>query len=276
MEIIVLQSALKELGLNPGALDGLAKDGGPTYAAVDQLLERNKPRLAKTALRNRATRLVAAEQLIYWSKGIEVGAIDGFVGPQVRQARIEYTALMIAGAKPQPWRDQLMEERPSDSTMPAPVKTTWPTQANVEKFFGKPGENLTRLTPPYPMRLDWDHKTPLKDYLIHEKVHDSAMRVFKRVLGHYGEEQIKKLGLDRWAGCYSNRSMRGGSKLSMHAWAIAHDFWAAMNQLQWGRDKAVFAKPEYDVWWRCWTEEGHLSLGKARNFDWMHVQAARL
>lgn len=273
MEIIVLQSALKELGLNPGALDGLAKEGGPTYAAVDQLLARNTQRLAKTATRNRATRLVAAEQLIYWSKGIEVGTIDGFVGPQVRQARIEYTALMIAGAKPAPWRDQIMEPKAGDD---APHKTQWPRQAEVEKFFGKPGENMTRLTPPYPMRLDWDLKTPLKDYLIHEMVHDSAMRVFKRVESHYGIEQIKKLGLDRWAGCYSNRNMRGGSKLSMHAWAIAHDFWAAKNLLQWGRDKAEFAKPAYQAWFRFWAEEGWIGLGPLRNFDYMHTQAARL
>lgn len=276
METIVLQSALKALGIDPGALDGKAKEGGPTYAAVDKLLERNKTRLEPTALRNRATRLIAAEQLIYWSRGIEVGKIDGFVGPQVKQARIDYTALTIVGAKPDPWRDQLMEERATDASMPAPVKTIWPTQANVRKFYGEPGENMTRLTPPYPMRLDWDLKTPLKTFLIHEKVHDSAMRVFKRVQDHYGEEQIKALGLDRWAGCHSNRNMRGGSKLSMHAWAIALDFWAAKNQLQWGRDKAEFAKAAYEPWWRFWTEEGWLSLGKARNFDWMHVQAARL
>ena len=42
------------------------------------------------------------------------------------------------------------------------------------------------------------------------------------------------------------------------------------------RDKATFAKPEYERWWQCWEEEGWLSLGRTRNFDWMHVQAAKL
>lgn len=48
------------------------------------------------------------------------------------------------------------------------------------------------------------------------------------------------------------------------------------NQLKMGRDRAVFARPDYDVWWRCWEEEGWTSLGRTRNYDWMHVQAARL
>ena len=29
-------------------------------------------------------------------------------------------------------------------------------------------------------------------------------------------------------------------------------------------------------WWALWEEEGFVSLGRAGDFDWMHVQAARL
>ncbi|MCF8078467.1 MAG: hypothetical protein K9K88_04215 [Desulfobacterales bacterium] len=46
--------------------------------------------------------------------------------------------------------------------------------------------------------------------------------------------------------------------------------------LKWGRDRAHFARTEYDAWWRLWEEEGWVSLGRQRNFDWMHVQAAQL
>lgn len=276
METIVLQVALKALGLDPGPLDGHAKEGGPTYKAVDALLERNKTKLEKTATRSRATRLVAAEQLIYWSRGIEVGKIDGLVGPQVRQARIEYAALTLAGTKPAPWRDPIMEPRPADETMPEPVKTVWPRQADVEKFFGARGENQAMLNLPFPMRLDWDLNTTIKRFSIHEKCHASAARVFARILSHYGLEKIKELGIDRFGGCLNVRKMRGGSAWSMHSWGIAIDFYPSKNQLQWGRDKALLAKPDYDAFWRFWTEEGWLSLGKARNFDWMHTQAARL
>lgn len=272
MEIAELQAGLKALGLNPGPIDGLARPGGTTFKAIDALLERNKARLVPTFKPTNARKLVAAEQLIYWSAGFSPGAIDGFVGPSTLEARRQWQAKVITGKPAEPWRDQLMDARPTDKVL----MTAWPRQADVVKFFGNPGENLTRLTPPYAMRLDWDLKTPLKTYEIHERCHDSAVRVFTRVLSHYGLETIRALGLDRWAGCFNIRKMRGGTKMSMHSWGIAHDFWAAKNQLQWGSDKAEFAKPAYDVWWRLWTEEGWLSLGKARNFDWMHVQAARL
>jgi len=70
--------------------------------------------------------------------------------------------------------------------------------------------------------------------------------------------------------------MRGGNSWSMHSWGIAIDFDASRNQLRWGREKAVLAKPVYDAWWKAWEDEGWVSLGQERNYDWMHVQAARL
>jgi hypothetical protein len=36
------------------------------------------------------------------------------------------------------------------------------------------------------------------------------------------------------------------------------------------------AQPEYAPFLDLWEAEGFVSLGRARNFDWMHVQAARL
>jgi hypothetical protein len=70
--------------------------------------------------------------------------------------------------------------------------------------------------------------------------------------------------------------MRGGSAWSTHAWGIAIDWNPSSNKLKWGREQATLARPEYDAWWDIWEEEGWLSLGRARNYDWMHVQAARL
>lgn len=61
-----------------------------------------------------------------------------------------------------------------------------------------------------------------------------------------------------------------------HAWGLAIDWDPAHNKLKWGRDRARLARPEYDTWWRLWEEEGWVSLGRTRNFDWMHVQAVKL
>ena len=41
------------------------------------------------------------------------------------------------------------------------------------------------------------------------------------------------------------------------------------------RDEARFAEPQYDAWWALWEEAGWISLGRTRNYDWMHVQACR-
>ena len=70
--------------------------------------------------------------------------------------------------------------------------------------------------------------------------------------------------------------MRGGTRLSTHAWGIAIDWDPERNQLKWGRDRAAFADAAYEPWWQAWESEGWVSLGRERNFDWMHVQAARL
>jgi hypothetical protein len=96
------------------------------------------------------------------------------------------------------------------------------------------------------------------------------------VLQHYGPDKVRQLGLDLFGGCLNVRKMRGGSAWSMHSWGIAFDFDPDRNQLKWGRDRAVFARPEYQKWWELWEEEGAVSLGRARNFDWMHVQFASL
>ena len=70
--------------------------------------------------------------------------------------------------------------------------------------------------------------------------------------------------------------MRGGTKPSTHSWGIALDWYPSRNKLRWGRDRASLAAPDCDDWWRIWEAEGWVSLGRSRNFDWMHVQAAKI
>jgi hypothetical protein len=154
----------------------------------------------------------------------------------------------------------------------------WPDQneANLNTFFGAVGTNQANLVLPYPHRVAWNVRQTIHSFSCNSKVHDSAQRALTKVFDHYGMERIKELRLDRWGGCLNVRKMRGGSKWSMHSWGIAIDYDPDRNQLKWGRDKAAFAQPEYDSWWRFWEEEGWVSLGRTRNYDWMHVQAAKL
>lgn len=156
--------------------------------------------------------------------------------------------------------------------------TNWPKQDynSMVKFYGAMGENQTSLVLPYPMKLDWDTSTTIKKLTCHEKVHDSLKKIFTKTLAHYGLEKIKELRLDQFGGCLNVRKMRGGTNWSIHSWGCAVDIDPDNNQLKWGRDRATLAKAAYDPFWKIVEDEGGVSLGRLRNYDWMHFQFARL
>lgn len=126
---------------------------------------------------------------------------------------------------------------------------------------------------PWVLKLAWNPKQTTRRIGCNVKVADSLRRVLDRVHAAYGAAELVRLRLDLFGGCYNPRRKRGGTAWSTHAWAIALDWDPDHNKLEWGRDRAALARPEYETWWRCWEEEGWYSLGRERNFDWMHVQA---
>lgn len=154
----------------------------------------------------------------------------------------------------------------------------WPKQTvqELNKYYGKVGTNQTRLILPYTMTIAWNKAQKVSTITVHEKVHDSAKRVFERIADHYSPEEIVEHGLDMFGGSLNVRKIRGGNRWSTHAWGIAIDFDPIRNQLRWGGDRAYLAKPECEKFWEFWEEEGWLSLGRSKNYDWMHCQAARL
>lgn len=88
-------------------------------------------------------------------------------------------------------------------------------------------------------------------------------------------ERIRELRLDVYGGCFNNRPIRGGSRPSLHAWGIAIDMDPERNTLYMSTPEAVFSGPEYDAFWSIVEKEGAFSLGRERNYDWMHFQFAR-
>lgn len=57
---------------------------------------------------------------------------------------------------------------------------------------------------------------------------------------------------------------------------LAIDFDPERNALKASNKTARLARPDCVEFWKIWESEGWVSLGRTRNFDWMHVQAARL
>lgn len=211
-------------------------------------------------------RLVACIQKYSLQSGFDPGKVDGLWGPKTQSAYAQLTELLYF------------------STAPAPAANLqrWPlqTQAELNRFYGLavPQDNpqLVSYTVPYPLKIAWDLSQSTNQITTHEKVKESVLRVLTRTLEHYGIEAIERLHLNRYGGCFNYRKTRNGNTLSTHAWGIALDFDPERNQLKWGKDRAAFARPEYESWWSFWEAEGWVSLGRSRNYDWMHVQAARL
>lgn len=203
---------------------------------------------------------------------LDAGPIDGYWGPQTSHAFDEIKEIFNSGKPPVPWRDD--EGIGGDEVDP---NNDWPlqTQNSLVKYYGKVGTNQTKITVPYPLRIAWNVTQRVTKVTCHEKVADSVVRILTRTKDHY-DNQIAALGLDLFGGCLNVRKMRGGSKWSTHSWGIAFDWDPTKNQLRWKRNKANFAKPVYDVWWSLWEDEGWVSLGRTRNYDYMHVQACRV
>lgn len=153
---------------------------------------------------------------------------------------------------------------------------TWPTQSKVWAFYGEPGANQTLLILPYPMKIAWDKNKVITKFSVHKKVHDSAKKCFVEVAKAYDEKARAALGLDLFGGCLNVRKMRGGTSWSMHSWGIAIDFDPERNALRQSAKTARLARPDAVAFWKIWEAEGWVSLGRTRDYDWMHVQAARL
>lgn len=217
--------------------------------------------------------------------GFDPGTIDGRAGSKTTKAIKEFQIAngLAADGRVGPiteaalFPDDAKEtEDPVGAVAQPSSETTWPKQADCMKFYGGVGLFQKRLMLPFPMRLAWDKGVAVKSISVHEKVHDSADRAFKAVARRYDEAARKTLGLDLFGGSLNVRKMRGGSSYSMHSWGIAIDFDPERNQLKWGKAKARLAKPDAEDFWRIWEDHGWISLGRQRDFDWMHVQAARL
>lgn len=181
-------------------------------------------------------------------------AADGIIGPQTIRAL--NNALGITPAR----------------------KPQWPTQAEVRKgtsCFGRPGNEsvLTAIVPPYPLLYEGK---PVRSIRVHELVAPHVLAALREVLEHYGQDEIHRLGLDVYGGSYNYRASTGGSALSMHAWGIALDFAPAANGYKVKAPRASLSHRDCRAWWEIWESHGAVSLGRERDYDWMHLQFARL
>lgn len=270
------QTAFQKAGLYQAKIDGIA--GEQTWKALEAYF-------GKLALAGKladgwqgwstSRRKLAVEQGIMADAGIEVGKIDGLLGPQTRAARLMWSGLQKTG-KPViegiPDRDEVLS-KPVPPTGPA---TQFPRQAEMAQFFGAPGTNHTMLLLPYPMKLAWAKSQKIHRFTVNARCREAFENMLVAFRERIGKDGIAELGLDLFGGCFNNRKMRGGSRLSTHAYAAAIDLDPERNQLKWKKDRARLAKADAAEVWRIVERLGLVGLGPTRDFDWMHIQAARL
>jgi hypothetical protein len=125
------------------------------------------------------------------------------------------------------------------------------------------------------MRIAWDIDTKVTRMRCHKDVADAFLSVFNELLAVYGYERIVELGIDLYGGCFNFRKMRGGSSWSKHAWGIAIDLDPARNKLKETSKTARFARPEYKQMIDIFYKHGFISLGKEKNYDWMHFEISK-
>lgn len=148
------------------------------------------------------------------------------------------------------------------------------TEQQIIAKYGQPGDESQHVVIdlPYPMKVAWDLKTSIRKLKCHKLIAPNLKAVFEDILAHYGLPEIQRLGIDLYGGCYNFRKMRGGTSWSRHSWAIAIDLDPERNPLKASSKTARFAKPEYKAMVDIFYKHGFFSLGRDKNYDWMHFE----
>jgi hypothetical protein len=150
-----------------------------------------------------------------------------------------------------------------------PKKNPWPKQDqdSLTKFYGAAGDEakLVNLNVEG-LGLKYDGK-PVRTVRCHGKVADSLKRVYAAIAAGPNKDVLGK-----YAGCFNNRPMRGGSLPSLHARGAAVDLDPDDNgnHIAW----PTRATMPLEVM-EAFAREGWLSAGAFWSRDAMHMQATQ-
>jgi len=263
-----VQGLLAKAGYYKGDIDG---DAGPaTMKAVDIVQHNGRYQWDGWS---KARRIIAAGQVVLAALGHEPGHIDGLLGHNTTEALTSFHTQELAGGL------VIIERVPGTNYTPSKEQSDWPLHRNMDYFYGKPGNpecTAGKCFLPFPFQIAWDRSQHVTSFACHRKVATAMTDIFKETANHYGREMMEAYGLTIFGGCYNLRKMRGGTNWSTHAYGAAGDLDPENNQLRWGRDRARFAREEYEPFWNIVEAHGAVSLGRACDRDWMHFQFARI
>lgn len=239
-EVRTLQAALAALGFAPGAADGIF-----------------------------GLRTEAALRAYQAARGL--GA-DGIAGPLTWAALAKdgYLTHGAGGASPSGTPASEGGGGPAPAAPLAPIRLPAETNAAMTAAYGAPSASpdyLDWFSFPGGARLYSRSGQPLERHRCHRLVAARLTAALAEIHGLLGHEEYQRQGWHVYGGCHNYRPVRGGSRLSTHAWGVAVDLNPAENGLH--STRTTFSAPAIDVMER----HGFLSGGRAWGRDWMHFQA---
>ena len=277
MNIKDAQRLLLATGYYKGGADGY--NGELTMKAVAVIERTQAKQYPSSSIRKfwgNNRRLMAAGQAILNAYKFDAGAIDGIVGHNTTEAFRAWDFKNITGQKESVRRKALSGYKP-----PRAGRSIIPRQKDVEIYYGKAGKNsgtvrhqLTTIRLPFMLRIDYNLRQSTNKITVHKKAAPSLKAALLEVHAHYGIAKMRELGIDRFAGGYNPRKMRGGSKWSMHAYGCAVDFYAKPNGLRMSCPQALFCRPEYKPFLDIMEKHGWFPALRLWGKDAMHFQRA--
>ena len=170
--------------------------------------------------------------------------------------------------------------------MSTDAQQRWPTQADVDAFYGNPRgksidfpsgrfelENIIRIVPPYQMYYAGAPITAIRAHKLCAAALLEALNAIKKAAG--GDEKVLSAsGANIYGGAYNYRLKRGGNTLSMHSWGCAIDLDPARNAFH-------DTTPNFTLYpfvIRAFEEVGATWGGRwtGQSCDGMHFQFARV
>ena len=265
-----LQMLMAATGDYGGGIDGAF---GPVSEAAMTRIEarhRDSYRFDPTST-TRHRRMTACAQACLNQLGHDAGHVDGWAGNNTTEALNAFLFKLTNGT------DEVIERTPRQA-ISAP--TGIPTQAEVGRVYGRPGPEiegrLVTIELPFKLRLDWNLRAATSRIRVHRDCAPQLEAALIEVRRRYGADAMAELGLDRYAGAYNHRRMRGGNAWSMHAYGCAIDFFAEPNGLRVDCPQALFCGRPYQRFLDIMQDHEWLPAVRLWGKDAMHFQRARL
>ena len=145
--------------------------------------------------------------------------------------------------------------------------------------LGEPAEiekRLVKVNVPFPMYLEWDVKTKVDTIRAHPICAEDFQSALNQISGFFSEREIIEIGMNKFAGGFTIRYMRGGQRLSAHAYGIAFDFNSQKNGLNTPFFKSDFCSDRGKFVIDIFHKNGFVNYGAIFGIDSMHFEYTRI